>query len=404
MSSLRSPNRLQFTILVLSGAIGIAALLVILLGGSSSKRSAAQVTINRINQYPWPQPARTQTKHAVATAPTAHKPAAPAQPSVSLAKMIGQEVMVRMSGTSPDAALLERIRRGEVGGVILYADNIVSEAQVRSLTAQLQSAARRGGNPPLLISTDQEGGQVKRLPWAPPTIAPPQMGAQGSAVSESQGARTGQALRADGINVDLAPVVDVAHSASVFIWKQGRSFGMSGSSVVNSAVPFALGMRSSGVAPTAKHFPGLGGALVDTDYALQHVVSRPEDLEPYAALIREQIPMVMVSTGVFPSLGSSVPAALSPTIVTGLLRQKMGFSGVIITDDLERPTGYTTAQAATQAAAAGADVVLVSTTEGGGAGAYAALLGAVQSGSLSRTHVRQSYQRVLRLKQQFARG
>jgi beta-N-acetylhexosaminidase len=312
--------------------------------------------------------------------------------------------MVRMSGTSPDAALLERIRRGEVGGVILYADNIVSEAQVRSLTAQLQSAARQGGNPPLLISTDQEGGQVKRLPWAPPTITPPEMGAQGAAASEAQGARTGQALRADGINVDLAPVVDVAHSPSVFIWKQGRSFGMSGTSVVNSAVPFALGMQQSGVAPTAKHFPGLGGALVDTDYALQHVVSRPEDLEPYAALIRQQIPMVMVSTGVFPNLGSSVPAALSRTIVTGLLRQKMGFMGVIITDDLERPSGYTTAQAATQAAAAGADVVLVSTTEGGGASAYAALLGAAGSGSLSRAHVRQSYERVLRLKQEFTRG
>src|SRR5581483_6011926 len=249
MTPMRSPTRrLQYTILVVSGAVGIAALLVILLGGSSGKRSAAQVTINHVNQYPWPHPARNRRTHRASAAPAAHKPPAnPSSPAPSLAKMVGQELMVRMTGTSPDAALLDRIRRGEVGGVILYADNIVSDAQVRSLSAALQSAARQGGNPPLLISTDQEGGQVKRLPWAPPTITPPEMGAQGATVSAAQGTQTAQALKADGINVDLAPVVDVAHSSSVFIWKQDRSFGMSAARVENSAVPFAQGMEQANV-------------------------------------------------------------------------------------------------------------------------------------------------------------
>ena len=150
--------------------------------------------------------------------------------------MIGQQVMVKMSGTSPDRGLVGRIRRGEVGGVILYSENIVSPGQTRALVHRLQAAAHAGGNPRLLISTDQEGGQVRRLPWAPPTVSPPAMGARGSRVSRSQGTRTGRALRAVGINVDLAPVVDVAHSSGAFIWRQGRSFGMSADRVIRSAL------------------------------------------------------------------------------------------------------------------------------------------------------------------------
>lgn len=407
MTPLRSRRRLQQTILVVSAAIGAAAILVIALGGSGGKRSPSGITINRVNQIPWPQPASdVPTKRpaaAVHHTPAKPRPTpAPTQASPSLARMVGQEIMVRMAGTSPDAALLDRIRRGEVGGVILYTDNIVSETQLRTLTSELQSAARAGGNPRLLISTDQEGGQVKRLPWAPPFISPPEMGAQGPTVSEAQGARTGQALKADGINVDLAPVVDVAHSSSVFIWRQARSFGMSASRVVDSAVPFAQGMEQAGVAATAKHFPGLGGAAVDTDYALQHITAEPRDLSPYRALIQDQIPMIMVSTGVFSNLDPSAPAALSHAVVTGLLRNQMGFNGVIITDDLERPTGYSTTQAATQAAAAGADIVLVSTTEAGGETAYNAMVSAAETGAISRSHVQQSYQRVQALKQSFA--
>ena len=98
--------------------------------------------------------------------------------------------------------------------------NITSPGQVAQLDAELQHAALSGGNPPLLISTDQEGGQVKRFPWAPPTVRQRSMGAQGSSVSYQQGQATGSALRAAGVNVNLAPVADVAHSSSSFIWNR----------------------------------------------------------------------------------------------------------------------------------------------------------------------------------------
>jgi beta-N-acetylhexosaminidase len=116
-------------------------------------------------------------------APTATPvPTAPPSktPGPTLAQMVGQKLVVAMAGLTASADLLGRIRRGEVGGVILFGSNISTAAQVTALTAQLQGAARAGGQPTLLISTDQEGGSVKRIKWAPPTLSPPQMGSLGS--------------------------------------------------------------------------------------------------------------------------------------------------------------------------------------------------------------------------------
>ncbi|MBV9839340.1 MAG: hypothetical protein JO156_14600 [Solirubrobacterales bacterium] len=323
----------------------------------------------------------------------------------SLARMIGQQVMVRMDGLSADQALLSRIRHGDVGGVILYSENIATRGQVKALIGELQGAARSGGNPPLLISTDQEGGSVKRLSWAPPSLTPPQMGVAGALASRRQGQRTGEALRAVGINVDLAPVLDVARSSSSFIWQQGRSFGMRAPTVIGSAIPFALGLQSARVAPTGKHFPGVGGAGTDTDFALETLTSHPADLAPYRVLIADRLPLIMVSTGVYPKLDRSrVPAALSRTIITGLLRQRMGYQGAVITDDLERPTGYSTSDAVVRAARAGADIILVSTTEQAGGTAYQALLAAASRGMIPRATVRAAYARVLALKKAYAAG
>src|SRR5437764_10345597 len=131
----------------------------------------------------------------------------------TLAQLIGQKLIVRMDGTTPTASLLGRIRRGEVGGIILFGSNITTRTALIALTAKLRAAAAAGGQPRLLIAVDQEGGSVKRIPWAPPTLSPPQMGVRNStSVARSQGAATGTALKGLGINVDLAPVADVPSS------------------------------------------------------------------------------------------------------------------------------------------------------------------------------------------------
>jgi beta-N-acetylhexosaminidase len=317
--------------------------------------------------------------------------------------MVGQQLMVRMDGRTADPDLVARIRAGEVGGVILYGENIASREQTLALVNQLQDAARQGRNPRLLISVDQEGGQVVRLPWAAPHASAQVLGAGGPAQARTEGQQTGADLRALGINVDLAPVVDVAHSPDAFIWRQQRSFGMNAATVAATAGPFAVGMQEAGVAAAAKHFPGLGGALVDTDSALQSVEAGPSDVQPYRSLIAEKVAMIMVSTGVFPGLDSSgFPAALSPTIITGLLRGQLGYNGVIVTDDLERPTGYSVSEAVPRAAAAGADIILVSSTESAGRIAYASMLSAAKAGVTRRSAIVASYLRIVALKKQFA--
>ena len=200
---------------------------------------------------------RTPTSVAGATA-------AAADPS--LGALVGQKLMVAMSGTMPDAGLLGRVERGEVGGVILFGSNIVSAAQVRALTTALRHAAATGGQPPPLIATDQEGGSVRRVPWAPPTLSPPQLGARGSAsTARQQGAATGVALACAGIDTDLAPVADVPASSSSFLERQGRTWSSSASVTATLADAFTSGLEDGHVDPAMKHFPGLGFAARNTD-------------------------------------------------------------------------------------------------------------------------------------------
>src|SRR6185436_2251339 len=141
-------------------------------------------------------PSRAQAQHAAGT---------PVAQRITLAKLVGQTVMGRVDGTSATPAFLARVRRGEVGGVIIFGNSFTSLAGLRSLIASLQKAAKDGGNPPLLIATDQEGGIVKRLPDGPPTLSAREMGAGTAAAARAQGAATGRYLHGLGIDVDLAP-------------------------------------------------------------------------------------------------------------------------------------------------------------------------------------------------------
>jgi beta-N-acetylhexosaminidase len=309
--------------------------------------------------------------------------------------------MVGINGTSADPALLRRIRQGRVGSVILFAANIVSRGQLRALTSSLQGAAREGGNPPVLIAIDQEGGQVKRLANGPPFRTPPELVATGSAgVAAREGRATGAYLKGLGINWNLAPVVDVPTFGGAFIWQQGRAFSFDAGTVAAYAAPFALGLQTKGVAATAKHFPGVGSAPVDTDNQLDVLHPSKAELqralEPYRALIARGLDSVMVSTAGFPAYDSTgTPSALSRPIVDGLLRGKLGFRGVTITDALGMPTGHDQVTAGVLSARAGVDVLLYTDDA---AGVLAALQRALDDGSLSRPEAIAAYQRVVALK------
>src|SRR6185312_7392990 len=144
---------------------------------------------------------------------------APASAAPSFRHLIGQKLVVSMDGHTPSASLLDRARRGRIGGVLIHGWNFSSATQLRTIANKLQQAAAAGGQPPLLIAVDQEGGQVKTVSWIPPTLSPPQMGSSDTA--RTQRRKTVGALVGLGVNTDFAPVADVPASASSFMYQQG---------------------------------------------------------------------------------------------------------------------------------------------------------------------------------------
>ena len=313
--------------------------------------------------------------------------------------------MVGFSGLAPSASLLRSVRRGEVGSVILFAANISSRGQTLALVRALQNAARQGGNPPLLIAVDQEGGQVKRLPNGPPDLSPPQMAATHDvATATREGRATGSYLKRWGINFDLAPVADVPTFGGAFIWQQGRAFSFHAGTVASYATAFALGLQSRGVAATAKHFPGLGSARADTDFQRQEL--RPTQaqfdaaLEPYQRMVPRGLDAVMLTVAGYPAYDpTGASAALSKPIISKLLRRRLKFGGVAITDALGTTTGHDERTAGVLAAEAGADILLYTDAA---PGELSALEAAMRDGHIGRAAASTSYQRIVALKQKVA--
>jgi beta-N-acetylhexosaminidase len=253
-------------------------------------------------------------------------------------RLAGERIVTGLSGTAVSAGLEMAIREGRVAGVILFDDNLPSRAAGRRLVARLEAIRRPPGlRDPLLIMVDQEGGQVKRVAGAPSASAA-EMGARGAAFSREQGRRTAANLRELGINVDLAPVLDVARAGGTIAATE-RGFGSSAERVAATAVPFAEGLQAGGVAATAKHFPGLGAAAENTDFAVQRIglpkaALRAVDEAPYRAFADAGGDLVMLSTAIYPALAPD-PAAFARPIATGELRGRLGFEGVSITDALD---------------------------------------------------------------------
>jgi len=331
---------------------------------------------------------------------------APSSPTI--AQLVGQKLAIRMDGTTPSAALLGRIRRGEVGAVVLFGKNFVDEAGLIALTTTLHSAARDGGQPPLLLMIDQEGGRIRRLPWAPPDTSATAMGRSLDADAvEAVGAATADALRRDGINVDLAPVEDVPGSGSVtgFMAAADRTFAMDAPTVSQLATAFARGLESRGVSATLKHFPGLGRVRQNTDKFVEKVgASRAQldrDLAPFRAGIAAGMPIVMLSNATYLALDDVNAAGWSEVVGTQLLRGELGFTGVTITDSLTgaaKARGTTPEALAARAAEAGTDMLMLTGSEAETAGAFDYLGTRAGSGSIPLAALDASYARILALK------
>jgi len=317
-------------------------------------------------------------------------------------QLAGARVITGFPGHNPSPALRRMITAGQISGVILFDDNVGGRRSVRRLTAELQSIPRPAASPPLLITVDQEGGLVRRLP-GPPKPSARSIGALGAGFAERLGRATGESLRSMGVNVDLAPVLDLGRPGRA-IFDEGRTFARKPGAVSRIGVGFARGLAAGGVAATAKHFPGLGAARINTDNAVQRIrlpaaKLRRNDERPFASFVRAGGAMVMLGTAIYPAL-SGKPAALSRAIATGELRDRLGFSGVSITDALGSVSARAVggpSRTAVAAAAAGTDLVLY-TSLGDAAKAQGALAAGLRDDTLGRAEFEQSVSRVLALR------
>jgi beta-N-acetylhexosaminidase len=321
--------------------------------------------------------------------------------------LAGERIVVGVNGTSISPRLRAAIREGRIAGVVLFAGNFPSRAAGARLIARLQRIPR----PPtlqdqLLIMADQEGGQVKRLSGAP-TASAAAMGRRGATFSARQGRRTAANLREVGVNVDLAPVLDVARPSGV-IALTGRGFGWTAARVDATAIPFAKALQAGGIAATGKHFPGFGAARENTDFSVERIeLSKAElravDENPYRAFVAAGGKMVMLSTAVYPAF-SGDPAAFTRSISTGELRDRLGFEGVTVTDALETPAVEHfggPGEAAVGGARAGADLLLYTSLDSAQI-AWRALVKQLRAGALDRRDFEQAVERVLDLRAELA--
>ena len=243
---------------------------------------------------------------------TAAEPPPAPLAELTAAQLAGQRVAFAFDGAVPPPALVRRIRRGEAGAVVLFARNVPGRAALRRLTARLQAIPRPAAlDAPLLVMVDQEGGPVRRIA-GPPARSAVELGAAGPRATRAAGRAAGRLLAGLGVNVDLAPVADVGRPGSALVG-EGRIFPGGPAAVARSAVAFADGLRDAGVAATAKHFPGFGAAIANTDDAPVTIATplealRRTDMRPFRAVVAHRVPLVMVSTAIYSCLLYTSPS------------------------------------------------------------------------------------------------
>jgi beta-N-acetylhexosaminidase len=333
-------------------------------------------------------------------APHGASPAARARATVdrlSLRQQVGQLTVSTFPGGHPPAYMRRRLRAGETAGVILFDANAGPPGEWRRVTGALQRQAHGGA----LVMVDQEGGDIRTVQHVGPRAGQPFQGAPADVRRVARS--TGRALRDAGVNVNLAPVADVPRAGSVMAT---RSFAGDERGIAARTRAAVRGMLDGGVAPTAKHFPGLGAATVNTDdgpATIRAPIAR--DLVPFRAAIAEDVPLVMLSHASYPALDANRIASQSRPIVTGLLRRKLGFQGVIVTDSLEAAAVLARsgiATAAERSLRAGADLILMTGSASWNV-VYPRLLRAARRDPPFRKRVRDAAARVLALKRALLR-
>jgi beta-N-acetylhexosaminidase len=326
-------------------------------------------------------------------------------------RRVGQHLIIGFDGLTASDDVRRLIRDFAVGHVILFARNVEKPAQVADLVRELQDVARRAGHDtPLMVSVDQEGGRVARMkdPW---TTWPP-LRALGRIDSEDLSYQMGKALAREllacGVTLDYAPIVDVDTNPKNPIIGD-RAFGDDPKLVGRLAAAMIRGFQENGVAACAKHFPGHGDTDKDSHLELPVVDTSPRRMEevelpPFKAAIAAGVATIMTAHILVREMDDGVPATLSPVVIDGLLRRKLGYQGVIISDDLEMKAVanlYPTAVLAVKAVQAGCDLVPVCSLHDEQVRAAEGLVRALEAGTIRDKAFEDSDRRVRLLKEAY---
>jgi beta-N-acetylhexosaminidase len=312
---------------------------------------------------------------------------------LSLRQQVGQLTISSFPGNRPPPYIRRRLRAGVTAGVILFGPNAGPPGQWQRLTLALQRSADYGA----LVMVDQEGGDIRTVDWAGPAAGQP---LQGSPQLVRRAARSAaQQLETAGVNVNLAPVADVPAGASAAL--RSRAFAGGATGIADRTRAAIEGMRVARVAATAKHFPGLGRATVNTDDGAATIPGDVRrDLAPFRAAVEAGVPLVMLSHALYPAVDERRIASQSPAIATGMLRERLGFDGVAITDSIEAQAVLDrsgVARAAERSLRAGADLILM-TGSASWNDVFPRLLALARRSPSFRERVRRSAARVLELK------
>lgn len=322
--------------------------------------------------------------------------------SMSQTEKLGQMVMIGIQGTKVDDDSLYMLHQFHMGGVILFDRNMESPEQVKQLTSDLQ--AQSNEKVPLFIGIDEEGGDVVRM--AEKLTPPPsqkEIGATGDIEQAKTWAiKTAKSLKDMGINVNFAPVADVGSNDK-------RSYSTDANTVIDFVRAATEGYQQENIIYSLKHFPGIGKGRVDSHVDSSSIdvtkeILMTEDILPFKTIIDENEPndyFILVSHLKYPALDEEYPASLSSKIMTDLLRNELGYKGIIITDDMEmgavanhndfRSIGV-------KAVKAGADIVLVCHEYEHQQEVYLGLLDAVNSGEISQERIDESVKRIIKVK------